>query len=168
MPPSIDPITNLFSTGSSLIGRVIICFVAGWFGNFLSQLCAIFSDWSDFTNPGPALGNAFTFDGTEILNFILWPLILIHYLGAAPFYGVILASVIVVCLYKIIRSDDPVLFWAVLLVTALTPGMAITHGTIYSVVPLFFVLFGLGAGLWYAVNLEHPEWVDWFREKTGM
>lgn len=95
-------------------------------------------------------------------------MILLHYLIASPFYGLILIAWILLCLVKIILSDDPVLFWASLLVTALTPGLVITNGNICSLIPLFFFMIGLGAALWYSVNLEHPEWIDWIRKKTGM
>lgn len=169
MPPSIDPITNLFATGSSIIGRVIISFAAGWLGNFLSKLCASFNDWGDFTNPMGVMSDVVDiFTPMELLNIVLWPLIVLHYLLSAPIYGLLLMIVIMVCLYKILRADDPVLFWAVLLVASLTPGLPITHGNLCSLVPFSVIGAGLGAALWYAVNLDHPEWVDWFREKTGM
>ncbi|MDF1753847.1 MAG: hypothetical protein P1U89_13785 [Verrucomicrobiales bacterium] len=168
MPPSIDPVTNMFATGSSLISRVLISFAAGWLGNFLSRVCVSFTDWSDFRNPIEVLVEAFANVPAEILTIVLWPLVILHYLIAAPFYALILVGVVVLCLYKIILADDPVLFWAVLMVTALTPGMVLASGSLCSIVPLVFFMIGLGAALWYSVNLDHPEWIDQVREWTGM
>ncbi|MDF1812406.1 MAG: hypothetical protein P1V20_09330 [Verrucomicrobiales bacterium] len=162
MPPSIDPVTNIFGTGSSLIGRILLSFGAGGLGNYLSSVIDYFSNWSDFASP---LNSMVPY---EFLPIVFWPWVIVDYMIEAPAYALLLLVAATLSIYKIILSDGPVLFWSVFFIFILTPGSYISDWSFPGLVPLAIIMTGLGAGLWYAVNLDHPEWVEWFREKTGM
>ena len=167
MPPSIDPVTNIFGTGSSLFGRIVISFVAGWVGNYFSAVIGYFTEWSDLTEPLDALIPFYS--GPEVLlTIVLWPWVIVIYMLEVPLYALFLLITVPICVFKIILSEDPVLFWAVLLAFVLTPASFIIHWTYPGMVPLGLFMTGLGAALWYAANLEHPECIDWVREKTGL
>lgn len=164
MPPSIDPVDNFFGTGASLIKRVLIAFLAGWLGNLFSRLCASIQDWRDLLDLGSVFSALFGDSGyLEILAFVLWPLIGLHYLAEAPLYALVLIPLLILCIFKIVITDDPILFWSVLIVALLTPGLVFTIGSLWSYIALGFFSIGLGGALWWSLLYDHPEWVDQVR-----
>ncbi|MCG8601899.1 MAG: hypothetical protein MI807_17285 [Verrucomicrobiales bacterium] len=165
MASSIDPVDNMFGTGTSLLQRILIGFGAGWFGNLLSRICASITSWDDVINPMEIVRGIFEdFDTSEVLGFVFWPLILIYYLAKIPLYALIVAPMLALFLVRIVLTDDPVLFWSLAIIATLTPGLVISDGSLWSLVPLVFMYIGLGAGLWWAVNYEHGEWIDGIKD----
>lgn len=167
MPPSIDPVETMFGTGASLFRRVLTVFAAGWAGNFLSRLCASFEGWDDLANPVEVIDRLVSrFDSFEALAFVLWPVILLYYLLKVPVYAIIVIPIGITALIRILFTDDPILFWALLVVAILSPGLVLTDGNAFSWLPLAFCLLGLGFGIWWAVRHEHGHWVEeiksWF------
>lgn len=165
MPPSIDPVDNMFGTGTSLLGRVLTAFASGWIGNAVSRVCGSFTSWYDLTHPVEVFSSVFDdFGVEEVLGFVFWPLIVIYYLLKIPFYVLFLVPVVATCLIRILFTDDPILFWALVVVAVLAPGLAMSDGNLWSLVPLVLAYTGIGAGLWWALHAEHPEWLDEWEE----
>lgn len=160
MPPSIDPIQTMFGTGVSLVGRVLVAFAAGWIGILLSRICAATTEWEEVYQLHEVIGSVLVGGPVEILFFAFWPLIGIYFLFVQTFYGILLVPTLILALYKIVMSDDPILFWGLLIIAVLLPGFSIQFGTLWSLVPLTMLTTGLGAGLWWSLKLEHGEWID--------
>jgi len=158
MPPSIDPISNLFGSGLSIIRRLFVFCVAGGTGDFLSSLSEILCDL-----PGPDI--FLEIGGAFLLSLILWHWHAIGYMTDAPLYALVLIATIPFFFYRIVFSDGPILFWFVLMISILAPGSFIVSLDWMQLIPIAFIFIGLGAALWHAVNLDHPEWVDRFRER---
>ena len=171
MPPSIDPVTNIFNTGAGLFKRIGICFVAGWAGNLVGALSAAFTEWSDFTGVFTNLGGMISEMGiAEHVSLALWPLMMFYFLIEAPLYFLILVIVLAVCLIKIVFGDGDYLFWAVLMATSIAPGLVITDGSPWSLIPLGFFMIGLIAALWYGLQLDYPDLAErmghWFNRNA--
>jgi hypothetical protein len=169
MASSIDPVDNMFGTGVSLLQRILIGFAAGWAGNFLSRFSASMTSWKSVKQPIEILTDMVSdFGAFEAVAVVLWPVITIYYLAHAPVYALLLIPILLLTLIRIVFTDDPVLFWSLLLIFALAPGMVITDGNAWSLIPLAFVLFGLGSGLWWSLHYEHGHWIDevksWFEK----
>jgi len=169
MASSIDPVDNMFGTGVTLLQRILIGFAAGWFGNLLSRICASITSWDDVLSPMTIVNEIFgDFGAFEVLGFVMWPLVLVYYLMKIPVYALLVGPILIFFLVRIVFTDDPVLFWALGIIAALAPGLVITEGNWWSVIPLAFMYIGLGAGLWWSLNYEHGEWIDevksWFEK----
>ncbi len=160
MPPSIDPIQNMFGTGASLFGRVFVAFSAGWLGILLSRICASTTRWEDVYQLHEVISDVLEIGPVEVLFFAFWPLIAIYFLMVLPFYGILLVPLLILALYKIIMTDDPILFWGVLIIALLLPGFSFVFGNLWSLVPFTMLASGVGAALWWSLNLEHGEWID--------
>ena len=169
MASSIDPVDNMFGTGVTLLQRILIGFAAGWFGNLLSRICASITSWDDVLSPMTIVNEIFgDFGAFEVLGFVMWPLVLVYYLMKIPVYALLVGPILIFFLVRIVFTDDPVLFWALGIIAALAPGLVITEGNWWSMIPLAFMYIGLGAGLWWSLNYEHGEWIDevksWFEK----
>ena len=83
-----------------------------------------------------------------MLFFAFWPLIAIYFLMVLPFYGILPVPLSILALYKIILTDDPILFRGFLIISLLLPGFSFMFGNLWSLIPFSILATGVGAALW--------------------
>ncbi len=158
MPPSIDPVTNIFGTAGELVKRIAATFLASWVAHLTGAFCTLFTTWEDLLGPiGILVDFVGNMEWAGSLLAALWPFSLLGYLLSAPLYALFLVAILGWCLIKIFFSDEPILLWSLIMTSALAPGPVLVFGEASSWVPLVFFQIGLGAGIWYALELDYPH-----------
>ncbi len=155
-----------YGAGSSIVGRILSFFLSGWVGLVIGALAISFREFSDFLSMGKIFLTHFSsISAYDALAFAFWPMIVLYYALILPLYGIPLGLIVFTSTIKILFSDDPVLFWVLLIATSMSLGPVLNEGHFASWVLLLFIWIGLFAAKWWAVQNLHPEWIDWVEEK---
>lgn len=163
---NIDMVDAAYGAGSSLIGRVLSFFLSGWLGLLIGVLATSFREFSDFLDAGEIFLSHFSsINAYDALVFVFWPMGVLYYALTLPLYGIPLGLIVFTSTIKIFFSDDPVLFWVLMIITSLSLGPVLSEGHLASWVVLLFLWVGLFAAKWWAVQNLHPEWIDWVEER---
>lgn len=174
---SIDPIRTYYSVAKSLIGRILLFYIAGWCGVFLGRIAVVFQSWNDFLEPADAFGSVFFGDHSIIIELIMmvaWPMMTAA--SAAHFsIGLFLVVMpfIVITFVVFIYSEEPPPAWC-LAVVAITSVVHVTgfddaNGISWLVLVVF--LAGIGSAFWWTLQIYHPELIqtvgDLFRGRSS-
>lgn len=159
----LDPIDIFVSTSSSMVGRMLQFFAAGWLGMLLGRIAIVFEEPADFLNLADAFSQTFedTQFAEEFLLFVFWPLLVI-FGGFVIWIGLGFAAMIFMAtaFFKFISDDGPKPIWWLVLVllTSLLPIWE--DGTVCAWGVLVFFWAGLGAFGWWALRAYHPGVVE--------
>lgn len=169
MPPSIDPFSNLVQSTTSLFGRVLACLLSGSIANALGFLSTNFQYWDDFSyylfHPSEWGMLLSSFSNINLLAIGFWPLIFVYYLFEIPIYAFFAGILSLISAIKIVTSEEGFLFWMGLNALVLLPGMVIAQPNLCTATFIAPFMIAAGALLWYGLQTEHPDWLDWMQEK---
>jgi len=165
MPSKIDPIDAWTSAGSSLIGRLLLFFSAGWFGLCLGQVANGFDEWSDFLRPWYAVTD---FD-VGLFAFVFWP-ITVFFLAKIPVLLIVALLGIGAAFFVFVYTDEPAPFWWLVVAAIASVGPMVGDGAHEFSLPFWIVLAffwtGLGFAAWWTLQKWHPEVVEKLKEVT--
>ena len=166
MPPKIDPVEAWTSAGSTLIGRLLLFFSAGWFGLGLGQVANGFVEWSDFLAPWHALDNLF--DG-GLFAFVFWP-ITVFFLAKIPVLLVVALLGIGAAFFVFVYTEEPAPFWWLVVAAIASVGPVVGdvghEFSLPSWIVLAFFWTGLGFAAWWTLQKWHPEAVETMKGLT--
>jgi len=163
---SIDPIRTYFNVSKSLVGRILLFYLAGWAGVFLGRLAAVFQEWDDFLEPHEAFIGVFTPEHSAVVEFILmvaWPAMTA---GSAAHFSVglflLVMPAIVITFVIFIYSEEPPPAWclALIAVTSTIHVIGFEEATAVSWGVLIVFLAGIGSAFWWTLQVYHPELVE--------
>ncbi len=164
MAAKIDPVETVYSTGTSLIGRILLFFSAGWVGLLLGRVARAFDDWEDFLHPGSVFGRVFGGLEEELLAMALWPFVALYLTASAHlglFFLVLIGSAVV--FFVLVWTEEPAPLWWLILVavTSLVPVFGTEDRMAWPAVAVLAVFWiGLGAVGWWVLRAYHPEVVE--------
>lgn len=160
---SIDPVTNYYRVGQTLLGRVLLFFLAGWCGIFLGRFCATFEKLGDLLRPWEGMskffGAGFGVIG-ELLVMAFWPISTVMSASNINIWLFFLAiSVIAIVFVVFIYSEEPAPAWWLGLVgfVAVMHVAGINNPSVAAWIMLSFIITGIGAALYWALRVFHPE-----------
>lgn len=157
----IDPVETFYSVGSSLIGRILLFFLAGWVGMLIGRVAYTFYNWDDFLDPAGAIGKLWMGElHTELLALILWPVgVLFLSAQSSVLLFFLLAISIAICFYLLVWTEEPApLWWLVLVaVTSLVPVFCLDEVRAPAVLVLAIFWIGFGILFWWLLRRYHPE-----------
>ncbi len=163
---SIDPVTNYYRVAQSLVGRILLFFAAGWCGIFLGRFCLIFEEFGDLVRPWERMENFFG-GGLgvigELLIMVFWPVSTISSASGVSIWLFFLALGIIAVVFAVfIYSEEPAPAWWLGLVgmTSILHVIGDDEPALVSWAVLIVVSAGIGAALWWALRIFHPELVE--------
>ena len=159
----IDPVETFYSVGSSLFGRILLFFAAGWVGLLLGRVAAAFQRWDDFLIRGRGFRYLFDDLFVELGSLLFWPIIVLFSTASdnvALFF--LLLTVSGVGFFLLVWTEEPVpLCWlAMVAVTSLVPVFVWEPFRVPALLVLVFFWAGLSAAAWWALQRDHPEVID--------
>lgn len=156
----IDPVATMGAVGSSLLGRVILYFLAGLAGTSVGLFCGLFEEWGDFLRPLDLLAR-FEWDGNIFLVFFWW-FFLVFSIGV----GVLVAwPMIATSFFRMIFTEDPPWLHFLVLVFFAALGPVVHAWEPPSFLLFFFITIGFVVLGCYFAKRDFPERWEWLVEK---
>jgi hypothetical protein len=160
---SIDPIENYYRVATSLVGRVMLFFAAGWCGVFLGRLTVAFHSFRDLLDPGQIIteifGSGYGVIG-EVLAMVFWPVATAGSAGEVSVWLFLFSMLILAVVFAVfVYSEEPAPAWWLGLVgfSATIHVIGSDDATAVSWLILIVVLAGLGSAFWWSLLVWHPE-----------
>lgn len=163
---SIDPVENYYRVATSLVGRVVLFFSAGWCGLFLARLSVAIDSWRALVEPQVVLvnifGSGFGIIG-ELLALVFWPVSTAGSSAEISVWFFFFAMMLLAVVFAVfVYSEEPAPAWWL----GLTGFVAVVHvvgvgdAALFSWLVLLTIVVGLGAALWWSLLVWHPELVE--------
>ncbi|MCB1078640.1 MAG: hypothetical protein KDM64_12505 [Verrucomicrobiae bacterium] len=162
---SIDPIQNYYRVTTSLFGRIMLFFAAGWTGVFLGRLSLAINHWNDFLHPGAILqsvfGSGFNIIG-ELLIMVFFPVAVATVSSHVSVWLFLFSMLVTAIVFVVfVYSEEPAPAWWLGL-AAFTAIIIVVgaEATLVSWLVLIVILGAIGAALWWSLLVWHPELVE--------
>lgn len=164
---SIDPVTNYYRVAQTLVGRILLFFVAGWCGIFLGRISVAFQEFGDLARPWKVMDELIPNDGLgvigEVLIMVFWPVSAMSSASGISVWLFFLAMGVTAITFAVfIYSEEPAPAWWLGLVgfTATLHVIGDEDSAVVSWIILITILTGIGSALWWALRVFHPELVE--------
>ena len=147
-----------------MLVRAFVFLLAGVIGLLIGEISAAFTLDHLTDLPGTFETIVAELNLATFVYCLCWPITASwHCLTEFPIFALVLLVVAVLCFYKIVSQDEPPMFWAILLMIVVASTPVISNGSLYSSIPFGLLLIAAGAGIFYFVHRDYPDWIEWFR-----